>query len=427
MRAKFDIIDGMINERSIDAVGASRFSSDFLKPLYSTYAFSQIPSTILSLLGIGSEGLPKDCVGNGTYERVIFILIDGFGWKYLQKYKDQHPFLSRFFKDGIVSKLTSQFPSTTAAHITTLCTGLPVGEHGIYEWFFYEPLVDRIVAPLLYSFAGDKELGSLKSKLEPDRFLPSNFFFQKLQQNKISTKIFQHRTIADSIYSRHMFQGAERIGYRDFNEALTLLKQHLKDPGLFYLYCGDFDANAHRHGLDSPQLEKGLNHYFHLLENSLMTTPEMSQTSTALLVAADHGMTSIHPSTTYYLNDQIPTLEKRLKKGADGHALSPAGSCRGFFLHIEPNYLDEVQEELKVHLKEKALVVPTSQLIDEGFFGPIVSEKCRKRMGNLVLLTKGNNSIWWHEKGRFEQKFYAMHGGLTPDEMETIFLFYSMR
>jgi predicted AlkP superfamily pyrophosphatase or phosphodiesterase len=413
----------MINQRSIEAIQASRFSPDFLKPLYSTYSFAQIPQTILSLFGIGTSGLPKDCIIDGVYDRVVFILIDGFGWKFLEQYGEKYPFLKHFLQKGVASKLTSQFPSTTAAHITTFCTGQPVGEHGIYEWFLYEPTVNRVVAPLLYAFAGDKELGTLESSLKPADFLPQNQFFETLKQNNISSKVFQARSITDSIYSQRMFQGADRIGYKNFKEGLSLLKDHMKSPGFFYIYCGDFDAQAHRHGLESPQLQKALDHYFYELETFLRAS---SLKSTALIVAADHGMIDIHPKTTYYINEKIPTLEKRLKKGANGHVLSPAGSCRDFFLHIEPQYLKETKEELEDSLKEIALVRSAQDLIDEGFFGPAgISEKCRARMADLVLLTKGSNSIWWHEKGRFEQKLYAMHGGLTPDELETTFLFYT--
>jgi len=35
-----------------------------------------------------------------------------------------------------------------------------------------------------------------------------------------------------------------------------------------------------------------------------------------------------------------------------------------------------------------------------------------------VILSYRYESIWWYEKGKFEQKFYGHHGGLTPQEME---------
>src|SRR5205807_1225800 len=82
------------------------------------------------------------------------ILLDAFGWSAFERHSG-HPFLRRFAQDGVVAQITSQFPSTTAAHVTCLHTGLPVGAGGIYEWFQYEPALDAIVAPLLFSFAGD--------------------------------------------------------------------------------------------------------------------------------------------------------------------------------------------------------------------------------------------------------------------------------
>lgn len=34
-----------------------------------------------------------------------------------------------------------------------------------------------------------------------------------------------------------------------------------------------------------------------------------------------------------------------------------------------------------------------------------------------------NESVFWYEKERFENRFLGNHGGLTRPEMETIFLF----
>ena len=87
--------------------------------------------------------------------------MDGFGWRFFEKFQDE-PFLKTAPGAGQVEKLIAQFPSTTAAHLTTLHTGMPVGEHGIFEWIYYEPALDAIIAPLLFSFAGTSQRDTLK-------------------------------------------------------------------------------------------------------------------------------------------------------------------------------------------------------------------------------------------------------------------------
>lgn len=69
-------------------------------------------------------------------------------------------------------------------------------------------------------------------------------------------------------------------------------------------------------------------------------------------------------------------------------------------------------------------VVKSEALIEEGYFGEEVSSRFRERVGNLVLLPYRYESVWWYEKNRFEQRFYGHHGGLTPQEMQTVLYAY---
>ncbi|NNM43442.1 MAG: phosphodiesterase, partial [Chlamydiae bacterium] len=171
----------MLNNLSIDAVNGSNFRETLRKPLYESYCFSKIPDTIKKLLGVRSvDPLPADCIKTSEiYEDVILFFIDGFGWVFLEKNQGSQPFLQRTFEKGIVSKITSQFPSTTACHVTTMNTGLPVAKTGIYEWFYYEPKVDDVIAPFLFSFAGDKHSGSLeKTGIPPEEIYPFSTFYE---------------------------------------------------------------------------------------------------------------------------------------------------------------------------------------------------------------------------------------------------------
>ncbi|HBE29173.1 MAG TPA: phosphodiesterase, partial [Ktedonobacter sp.] len=150
----------MFNTTSLEAVNASKFSQQFVKPLYDNYCFSNIPQTIRYLLtGAGQSALPLDVFGNlpTKYDRVILFFVDAFGWRFFERYAEKYEFLKTMLKHGVISKMTSQFPSTTAAHTTSIHTGLNVGQSGIYEWQYYEPIVDDIILPLFFSYARDKK------------------------------------------------------------------------------------------------------------------------------------------------------------------------------------------------------------------------------------------------------------------------------
>jgi hypothetical protein len=146
------------------------------------------------------------------------------------------------------------------------------------------------------------------------------------------------------------------------------------------------------------------------------------------LMTADHGQVEVDPQTTIYLNTnpRFAGAERYLKANRNGQLLVPAGSARDMFLHIREDVLDEAHAFLSARLEGKADVVRVDALIKDGYFGTEVSSRFRERVGNLVLLPYRYESVWWYEKNRFEQKFYGHHGGLTPQEMETVLYSYKV-
>ena len=51
-------------------------------------------------------------------------------------------------------------------------------------------------------------------------------------------------------------------------------------------------------------------------------------------------------------------------------------------------------------------------------FGDEISDAFRARLAEVAVLPHAGESVWWLEPGRFEQRYYGQHGGLSPNETE---------
>lgn len=417
----------MLNEKSISVVDQSKFSTQFVKPRYEDYCFSNIPDTIKQLLRLPYKlPLPKDTLLKKITGKVAFLFIDSFGWFFFEKYKNKYPFLNRFLSKGVVSKLTSQFPSTTAAHVTSIHTGLPVGKSGIFEWYYYEPKVDAIIAPLLFSNAGEKEHDTLLSvKIDPKTIYPKQTFYNDLKRYQVKSFIFQHKNYTPSTYSDVVFSGATAVfPYRSLAHSLTLLSQtilHSTGPAYYFYYYDAIDTSGHTDGPNSLIHQAEIHNLFTALEDLFYQSVKKEKNFT-LLISADHGMAKINPKQTFYLNREIKNVSQDLKVNRQKQLLVPAGSCRDMFVYAKPSSVPKFKQILKQKLKGKAEVYEAKELIEQGFFGKEISCEFTKRLSSLVILPYSQEAVWWYEKNKFEQKFFGHHGGLTPKEMHIPFL-----
>ncbi len=206
------------------------------------------------MTGDGAAGLPSDTLTEfpTRYDKVILLYVDAFGWRFFDQHQSAYPFLRRFVEQGVVSQLTTQFPSTTAAHTTTIHTGLSVGQSGVFEWFYYEPLLDRIIAPLLFSFAGDGKRNTLqKTKINPEQLYPTQTIYQRLAQQGVASYAFQHRDYTPSPFSDVMLTGARVMPYRTLSEGLVNLADAVlaeKEKAYFYFYADPIDTMGHLYG-----------------------------------------------------------------------------------------------------------------------------------------------------------------------------------
>ena len=383
--------------------------SGFVKPNYDASGFAGIPARI------------REHCASGKYDAVVLFLVDGFGWRFFEKFQEL-PFLKRLTKSGTVEKLTSQFPSTTAAHVTTIHTGLPVGQSGVYEWFYYEPQVDRIIAPLLFSYAGDDARDTLKGKIKARNLFPRQTLYRDLSMLGVDSHVFGVRDYTPSSYSNVVAKGAKLHSFKTLAEALVNLGKLLETQEkstYIHFYFDKVDSICHEYGPTALQAEAEIEAFLLLMEYFFERVFTGRQ-KVLFLMTADHGASEVDPKTTIFLNkdERFKGIERFIKTNRGGELLVPAGSARDMFLYVKDSLLDEAQDFLSSRLAGKAEVVKSKWLMENGYFGPKISPLFQARVGNLVILPYRYESVWWYEKDKFEQRFYGHHGGLTPQEME---------
>src|SRR5690348_8055936 len=278
----------MFNAASLKAVYGARISSHLVRPLYDSYCFANLPASIAYLLtGEGQHVLAADVFAGlpPRFDRIVLFFIDAFGWRFFERYASKYSSLKTFTQQGIVSKLTSQFPSTTAAHVTCIHTGLNVGQSGIYEWNYYEPLVDEIITPLMFSYSGDKERDTLKrAGIPPQAFFPAPTFYQHLQARGIASYIFQSAAFTPSTPSNVYYQGATVYPYKNLDEGFTLLVRTLETgadgsetksgrdqshPYYCFFYYNLIDTACHLYGPDSREFEQAVDFFFTAFDRHL--------------------------------------------------------------------------------------------------------------------------------------------------------------
>jgi hypothetical protein len=416
-----------LDAASIAAVDGARrdpSAGSGVRPLRDGYTFAALPATIERLL-VGVDrggGLPRAALGDAPeqVERVVLVLLDAFGWRFFARYADGHPLLRRFVEDGTVAKLTSQFPSTTTAHVTTLHTGVPVAEHGLYEWNIYEPSLGALVTPLLFSFAGDGVRDTLRREgVDPRTLYPTETLYRRLSANGVRCVAYHPSSFAPSTYDGVLLAGADLRPYDTLAGAFADVATALAGPPgpvYAYVYIDTLDAIGHRHGPSSSAFDAEATRCLDAIETAIAALPA----GTLLLLAADHGQVDVDPSSTRFVNELWPRIGTHLRRGRRGHPLAPAGSARDLFLHTAPGAHAHVVGRLRDLVGDRAEVHATADLIAEGVFPAPPGTRLRERLGDVCVLPAPGETVWWRERGRFDMRFHGHHGGLTPDEAHTL-------
>jgi hypothetical protein len=336
-------------------------------------------------------------------ERVALLLLDALGLRFLLRH-DDHPLLERLE----ITPLRSQFPSTTTAHVTTIHSGLPVQEHGLYEWNVLEPELNEIICPLRFNLASSKISGALAGRLDPAVLLPGPTLYQSLQ---VPCFVLQPRAIADSVFTLQATRGARVYGFdtpADGVQALSDLMETVDGPAYAMLYWDAIDRAGHQNGPDSPEFHEAARVALDAIEERLQDLRDVT-----VLLTADHGQVEVSPERVDYLDDLWPELPAMLSQPR------PAGSSRDAFLHVRAEHVDTVLAELPARLDDGAGVAGGARVLPAAELFDRIGPRLAARLGQVAVLAAPGREVWLRSAPANERWFRGQHGGLEPAETET--------
>lgn len=332
------------------------------------------------------------------YKNIVFILIDGLGYEYLEKYGK-----NSYLQKHCIKKITSVFPSTTASATTTLETGVAPQQHGITGWFMFL-----------------KEIGVV-TKILPfkPRYGGLNFVNNKIQREDI----FLEKRIGDKIkasnyviYSDKIVDGKVNkkskslLVYKNLNDLFSQIKRTIKSSNrrkYIYAYWDKFDDLCHRNGCAS---EKSYNNFCQLDKKISLLSKSLKGSNTAVIVTADHGQIDTEKSKVIFIQDH-PKLYETL-------TMPLCGEPRFAYCYVHPCKAKQFEEYIKNNLDYCCEVYKSVDLLNKGVFGLFEPNKnLIDRIGDYILVMKENYIIKDYlltEKTTFN---IGNHGGISEDEM----------
>lgn len=395
----------------------------FIYPDYKGKSLLNIPSSILSFFGANplKDLLPKNYLEKAEgAEVIVLFLIDGLGFNLFQSAKTSLSFFKNLKENGFISNITTVFPSTTAAAINTLYSGLSPLEHGLPEWYVYFPELDAVLESLPFN---PVDPADYRKVLNPpkDILFKDKTIFEYLSGVQIPSFSLISQGLIDSLYTKSIYSGSMLIGYKNLEgltETLVKLITETEGKAFISVYYSPVDTAEHRFGHLSEEVQLEISRFSNALQNRFIRKIKSELSSkVALILTADHGQVTIDPKNTIYL-DEITGLVECLKLGRSNKPMPPTSGTRNAFLNVKEDKKDFIIKLLRKELDGKAYVLEMEKAVAEGLFGATVGGKrFLERTGNILLIALKSYALGYHYTPDFELKLLGRHGGLSSDEM----------
>jgi hypothetical protein len=397
-----------------------RFPGDrlWVRPGYDGSSIINLAASLLAHFG-QPHGVP---LRDGTLaqrltgrRKVLLLLLDGLGWVNLEAAVARRPVIGDLLGSVTRVPLTSVFPSTTSAAMTSYFTGLPPSLHGIIGFLMAFPEYGDVFNMLNFTSPTEPKLNLPALGFNAERYIGHPSILYTLCEHGVLARGYTFMPYVESGLSRIIYHDVHASPYLALGDLLANMLSHLPAdvPQLHILYWATLDNIGHTLGAGSEAYARELQMLLSVLRDQV--APALDG-DTALLVCADHGHVDGDDNEAIDLME--PSDLRHLFR------FPPAGEGRAQHLFLRDGVLDRARELLARF--ENLTALTKSEFLASGLLGPSpLHPGLEARIGDLLLLPHGSARTLYNYQPRPHTAMIGRHGGLTPEEMLVPLLIYT--
>lgn len=363
---------------------------------------TEVLTSAAAALGVGGF---RNSLGLPSVRRVCVVMVDGLGKSLLKQRSGHAPFLRAALAAGqsFPNTLDAAFPSTTAASLASLGTGVAPGQHGMVGYDVLDPEQNKIV----------NQLGNWDEGVDPLVWQPFPTVFERLQDElpvvTVSLPKFENTPMTFAALRGGDFAAATSVHART-TVAADLMARN--ERMLMYFYWGELDKAGHRHGTGSQRWENELEE----LDSAVKRLSLQLPAGTLLLLTADHGMVDVPEQARIDFAAEPALVEGVRHTGGEPRMLH-------LYLHAGSSGPDEAARDRLVDAwhhayGSKAWVLTREEAVSGGYFGSVRPEVL-PRIGDVLVAAREQIAFFDTRRVRpAALEVVGQHGSLTKAERE---------
>ncbi len=370
------------------------------EPMLPSYEGACLSNIVPELIGLLSDerhdtaSFVPPCLSEA--DQIVLLVVDGLGWRQIQRYESPAT-LSEM--DG--GWITTVAPSTTAAALTSLVTGLPPSKHGIVGYRLKMQTTgasDDVLNTLRWKSALADDV---RSTVRPTVLQPYTPFMG------MDVPVLTRDGFQGTGFTAAHLRGLRTVSWK-VPSSIHLDIQRLLDSGerFIYAYYDGVDKVAHSYGTGEHYLSE-LEYVDYLIASIMEVLPS----GAALVVTADHGQVHMDGPAIELDTALLDMIE----------LISGEGRFR--WLHGRDGAAGDLYDTAEYLYSDIAWIRTRDQMLEEGWLGPDISYDVAARLGEVALAAR-EPVAFMDPADVGESRLKGRHGSVTSEEMMVPFIAY---